>query len=106
MFSRLRRASARARRRLGARVASPHCTSIEDSPWSAEPAQVVAVQLAKALGAAKVVAADRNPDLLTRSRRNGADACREGFAHLLTAPGLLQLDLLGQHDIAPISGFV
>ncbi|MBT2533012.1 zinc-binding alcohol dehydrogenase family protein [Arthrobacter sp. ISL-48] len=34
----------------------------------------VAVQLAKALGAATVVAADRNPDRLARSREHGADA--------------------------------
>lgn len=34
----------------------------------------VAVQLAKALGAAKVVAADRDPDRLARSSENGADA--------------------------------
>jgi NADPH:quinone reductase-like Zn-dependent oxidoreductase len=34
----------------------------------------VAVQLAKALGAATVVAADRDPDRLARSSENGADA--------------------------------
>lgn len=34
----------------------------------------VAVQLAKALGSAKVVAADRDPDRLARSSENGADA--------------------------------
>ncbi|MCZ9880663.1 quinone oxidoreductase family protein [Arthrobacter sp. B2a2-09] len=34
----------------------------------------VAVQLAKALGAAKVVAADRDPERLARSREHGADA--------------------------------
>ena len=34
----------------------------------------VAVQLAKALGAATVVAADRDPDRLARSRERGADA--------------------------------